>query len=85
MGYSTAIPPQCMVPSIGNMPAVWTYKSADAKATVVGAGYITNAKPLGLKVGDIVLVFDSATPQFSIMGVLTLTADAANLGYVQNS
>jgi predicted RNA-binding protein with PUA-like domain len=74
-----------MVPSIGNQPAIWVYKSADAKATVVAAGYITDALQRGMKVGDIVLVFDTATPQFSIMGVLTLTANAANLGYVQNS
>lgn len=35
---------------------IWLYASADADATVSGAGYFSNAAALGLQVGDIVIV-----------------------------
>jgi hypothetical protein len=85
MAYVTTNPPRKVSSGIGNGPNVWHYSSADAKATVVAAAYISNAKQLGMKVGDVVHVFDTATPGFAIMGVLTFTVNTANLGYVANS
>lgn len=91
MAYLTSNPPFKMTDAIAAGGTglygmnVWGYKSADAKATVVAAGYITNAVQLGMQIGDIVLVSDTATPQCSIMAVNSFTVNAANLGYVQNS
>jgi len=85
MSYSTSIPPMKVTAGIGGAPNVWIYKSADAKATVVGAGYITNAVQLGMKVGDLVYVYDTATPGGAMMCVTTFTTNAANLSYVANS
>jgi hypothetical protein len=82
MAYATTLPPRKVSSGIGNGPNIWHYSSADAKATVVGAAYITNAVQLGMKVGDMVFVFDTATPGGALMCVLTFTANAANLGYV---
>lgn len=82
MAYSASIPPKLLVPAIGDGPNLWGYKSADAKATVVGAAYISDALLLGMKVGDFVAVFDTATPGGALMCVLTFTGNAANLGYV---
>jgi hypothetical protein len=60
----------------GNAPQIWTYTSADAIATVNTSGYFNDASSL-LKVGDIIYVYDSATPTMSIVFVsdgLTVTA-----------
>ena len=54
----------------GNAPQIWTYTSADAIATVNTAGYFNDASSL-LKVGDIIYVYDSATPTMSIVFVLS--------------
>jgi predicted MFS family arabinose efflux permease len=48
-------------------PQVWTYRSADADATVYAAGYFSNAANLGMAVGDIVIV------QVTAAGVVTDT------------
>jgi len=48
------------VPAVaGTGPSLWTYNSTDPAADVDGAGYFTNAKKLGMKVGDIVFVTDT--------------------------
>jgi hypothetical protein len=54
----------------GNAPQIWTYSSADAIATVNTSGYFNDASSL-LKVGDIIYVYDSATPTMSIVFVLS--------------
>ena len=62
MAYSTSNPPRLTVPSFTNVTGEigrWDYDSTDAAATVDASGYITNAKALGMKVGDIVAVIDS--------------------------
>lgn len=57
----------------------WYYKSADAIATVKGAGYITNAVQLGMQVGDWIIVYDRTTPALSLAFVQSFTGNAANL------
>lgn len=81
MAYETSNPPARVAGTIGGR-SIWHYYDGDAKATVVGAAYITNALELGMKTGDIVLGFDSATPGGYAMVVLTFTGSAANLGYL---
>lgn len=61
MAYSTTTPPALQFQSIAGT-RVWHYTSADAAATVDADGYITNGKSLGMKVNDIVIVTDTATP-----------------------
>ena len=57
----------------GDAPQMWTYKSADAKATVAASGYF-NSVPSVLKVGDLVMIYDTATPAASLHIVLTNSA-----------
>lgn len=54
----------------GNAPQIWTYTSADSIATVNTTAYFNDASSL-LKVGDIIYVYDSATPTMSIVFVLS--------------
>jgi hypothetical protein len=57
----------------GDAPQMWTYKSADAKATVAASGYFNSVSSV-LKVGDLVMIYDTATPAASLHIVLTNTA-----------
>ena len=57
----------------GNAPQIWTYTSADAIATVNTTAYFNDASSL-LKVGDIIFVYDSATPSMNIVYVLSNTS-----------
>jgi len=61
MAYATTNPPALRSQRVGSTPggADWSYVSADALATVVGADYFANAGDLGMQVGDEVSVFDT--------------------------
>ncbi len=74
MTYATSNPPAKLVDTIGGGAALWIYKSADDDATVNGSGYFTNGAPLGMQVGDIVLVIDTATPKGSFHYVASVNS-----------
>jgi hypothetical protein len=58
---------------------MWAYRSADPLATVVAAGYISNATEMGLAVGDTVLVIDTNTPAQAWSRVTAITAGASTM------
>jgi hypothetical protein len=82
-GYSTSTPPALMCARVGGAaPAIWSYRSVDAVATVRGANYITNAQDLGMKDGDIVFSYESdqvgpALASVSVVG--EVSSDGATL------
>lgn len=92
MAYSTSNPPvrksEYPLTSFGNSQGAgggtWTYKSADVLATVQGAGYFTNAAALGMQVGDIVEVHETATSPYKIslavLSAINATTGAGSLG-----
>lgn len=57
----------------------WTYAHTDTIATVNTAGYISDAAKRGMKVGDTVLVRDTATPSQSLCYVASITNGAADV------
>jgi hypothetical protein len=60
MAYATTNPPIQLKGGFNeNAPSLYTYQSTDAAATVVGAGYFTNGRDLGMKLGDVVIVQDT--------------------------
>lgn len=80
MAYSTSLPPiKFAVGPIDDTlaPTIWVYKSADAIATVKGASYFSNGSDLGMTVGDLVYVYDTATPAVSLAWVKTVTSGGA--------
>lgn len=89
MGYATTNPPSLTFsgaltrgnPAAGSSEPtginIWAYVSADAAATVNGAGYFTNGDALGMKVGDIIIGRDTATPKSYISYVSAVTAGGA--------
>lgn len=81
MSYSTSSPPRLVFEGgIGGSPSVWIYSSADAKATVDASGYFTNGYDLGMRDGDLCLVYDTANKIWSghTVTVSTTTVDLAN-------
>ena len=75
MAYATTNPPRLIAGGLtglaGGGQQVWIYTSADAKATVDTAGYITDGYFRGMRVGDTVIVRDTATPTTTIMSVVS--------------
>lgn len=61
---------------------IWSYKSTDAIATVLGAGYFSNGGQLGMTVGDIVFILDTTNTRTSMAMVAAVSAStgAVNLG-----
>lgn len=73
MAYSTTAPPFLSAGSVGNrVPNLWGYRSTDPVATVAASGYITDAKALGMRVGDFIMISDvSSSTALVSLGVLT--------------
>jgi hypothetical protein len=81
MAYETSNPPNLLVPAIGDNPNIWSYRDGDDDATVNGAGYFTDGVPLGMKVGDMVWVYDTTTPKGSLHFVTSVSGDAATTAF----
>lgn len=62
----------------GNAPQIWSYQSADAIATVNTSGYFDSAASL-MKVGDLIYVYDTATPTASLVVVLSNTGTVVDV------
>lgn len=79
MAYVTTNPPKLISTGIAGSGQIWEYRSTDAAATVDGSGYITDAKALGMKQGDIVFVYDTdATPYtMTLHSVGAINADGS--------
>lgn len=77
MAYATSNPPKLITQGVGGSgPAIWTYSSTDAAATVDAANYITNGGSLGMKVGDLVFVVDTdASPVITTLHQVSATGD----------
>jgi hypothetical protein len=75
MAYSTSSPPIKVSEGIDSVN-LWLYQSADAAATVKAANYITNAKDLGMKVGDGIIILDTNTP----LSTLAIVSAVASTG-----
>lgn len=68
MAYSTSNPPSLIGAGIGGPGKIWKYESTDGATDVDADGYITNAKALGMTVGDLVFVRDTnASPTITTM------------------
>jgi len=56
---TTVIPRLGEGEDVGSLSAaIHVYRSADPRATVIGAGYITNGNDKGIRVNDIVIIVD---------------------------
>ena len=82
MAYATTNPPQIVAPALGTKgPNIWTYESADLDSAVNAANYFSDGVALGMKVGDMVYVYDTTTPKGSQHFVTSVTATAATTAF----
>lgn len=82
MAYAVTNPPRLMVPSMNSSgPNIWTYQSADVDDTVNGASYFSNGVSLGMKVGDLVWIYDQTTPKGSVAYVASTSGLAATTAF----
>lgn len=79
MAYASSNPPMRMFGPLTGAGSIWQYRSTELGTAVDGAGYFTNAKDLGMKVGDAVLVYESTTNAMRSMGVVAVTSTGADL------
>ena len=78
MSYSATVPPQCVVPRIGDGGALWYYASTDVDTDVDATDYFSNGAALGMKVNDIVAVVKTtATIKVTWHVVTVVTAGGA--------
>lgn len=75
MAYATSNSPAKVADMIGGGGTLWIYKSADVDSDVNASDYFTNGEDLGMVIGDIVLVIDTATPKGSVHFVSAIDAD----------
>ena len=75
---------QCDLPRLGGgddalklSSATFKYRSVDAAATVIAAGFISDGGDKGVKVGDLLVVLDTATPLATVHIVTVVTAAGA--------
>lgn len=76
MAYATSNPPSLVAGPLTSAGKIWLYRSADPTATVDGAGYITNAGELGMKVGDVVWNMETDTDLIYMHVVKTISSTA---------
>lgn len=78
MAYETSNPPALLVQGIGNQGvATWHYDDDDPAATVQQDGYFTNARDLGMKVGDRVIHEDLSAGLTNSYRVEAINADGS--------
>jgi hypothetical protein len=80
MTYAVDNPPVLITQAIAG-PRLWLYTDGDAAGTVDAADYFSNGDALGMKVNDILILNDTATPLITTHVVQSVTAGgAANVG-----
>ncbi len=61
----------CLVPRLGDGPALWTYSNAaDAHTDIDAAGYFSDGLDRGMVLNDIMIVIDTATATITMHRVL---------------
>lgn len=75
MAYSASNPPALVSQRIGGGPAIWLYKSADVVGDVDATDYFSNGEALGMRVGDMVWVYDTTTPLCTVCWVSAIDSD----------
>jgi len=79
MAYDAANPPHLISPAPLTGPGrTWSYRSTDVATDVDAVGYFTDGYARGMRVGDIVQVFDTDTNDvMTLHRVITATAGGA--------
>lgn len=77
MAYSESAPPTMIAEPIGGGLGVWVYSTTDSGEAVGAAGYFTNGGGLGMEVGQVVVVVNTAVSFASAHYVSAISAAGA--------
>lgn len=81
MSYSTSNPPVLLSQGMSNsVPRVWILTGTDADTVVDDAGYISNAKALGMKVNDLLLYCKTDGPAWYTLIVTAVASTGSTCG-----
>lgn len=69
----------CVVAGGPAFRQLWSLSGVDAIATVRAAGFISDAKSKGMRVGDTLIYHDTATPLSSLSRVTVVATTGATL------
>jgi len=61
----------CIVPRMGDGPALWVYSNTDAHTDVDAAGYFSDGLARGMALNDIMIVIDTDTATITMHRVLS--------------
>jgi len=61
----------CLVPRIGDGPALWVYSNTDAHTDVDADGYFSDGLDRGMVLNDVMIVIDTDTSTITIHRVLS--------------
>ena len=89
MAYATTNPPRLAEQAMHGIRK-WDYTSADAAATVDASGYFTNGYDLGMRDGDLCLVYNTASKIYTthvvtVSGTTVNLADLTTIGSATNT
>ena len=80
MAYSLTNPPMLVrAGPLTGAGQTFLYRATDVGTAVDAAGFITNAKDLGMRVGDVVLVLGTTAYLMTSHTVVTVSATGADL------
>lgn len=79
MAYTTGTLVPCAAGFLESNTQVWLYVTTDADATIVGAGYVSDATKRRMKVGDLVDAINLTGPKYKRYQVASISAGAATL------
>jgi hypothetical protein len=92
MAYNPTISqPLLVAGGVGASPRMWMYTSGDVGATVDASGYFTDGYSLGMRDGDLCLVYNSASKIWTAHTVVNAAgttidlADGTTVGSSTNS
>ncbi len=87
MPYSTSNPPSLQNQGINNARGLkrWTLSGTDPDTTVDNSGYITNARALGMKPGDLVEYFKTDSNPAAVFTFIVTVINANGSADLSNS
>ncbi len=87
MAYSITHPPCLQNQGINNASGIkrWTLTGTDPDTTVDNSGYITNARALGMRVGDLVEYFKTDSNPAAVFTFIVTVINADGSADLSNS
>jgi len=78
MAYSSTGLSVIAASKAGNAPSIYSYSENNTKANMTASGYFNSISDI-LRVGDLVILYDTGTPTMTLSVVATNTSGVVNL------